>query len=92
MPGKRFDRDPAVWPTLLLVSHTGRPGEERVAAAISRRRPSQAGGRRAVASCSAPARLLELAEVSELEASADVHHRRAPRMDRADGLLDIDPL
>ena len=29
---------------------------------------------------------------SELEAGADVHHRRAPRVDRADDLLDIDPL
>jgi hypothetical protein len=29
---------------------------------------------------------------SELEASADVHHRRASCVDRADDLLDIDPL
>ena len=29
---------------------------------------------------------------SELEASADVHHRSAPRVERADDLLDIDPL
>ena len=35
---------------------------------------------------------VRLGQVSELEAGADVHHRRAPRMDRADDLLDIDPL
>ena len=35
---------------------------------------------------------LRLGQVSELEAGADVHHRRASRMDRADDLLDIDPL
>jgi hypothetical protein len=29
---------------------------------------------------------------SELEASADVHHRRTSCVDRADDLLDIDPL
>ena len=29
---------------------------------------------------------------SEFEAGADVHHRRAPAADRADDLLDIDPL
>jgi len=35
---------------------------------------------------------VRLGQVSELEPSAAVHHRRAPRMDRADDLLDIDPL
>jgi hypothetical protein len=29
---------------------------------------------------------------SELEAGADVHHRRAPRVDRVDDLPDINPL
>jgi hypothetical protein len=28
--------------------------------------------------------------VSEFEAGADVHHRRASRVDRADDLLDVD--
>jgi hypothetical protein len=31
-------------------------------------------------------------QVSEFEAGANVHHRRASRVDRADDLLDIDPL
>jgi hypothetical protein len=35
---------------------------------------------------------VRLGQVLELEAGADVHHRRAPRMDRVDDLLDIDPL
>jgi hypothetical protein len=35
---------------------------------------------------------VRLGLVSALEAGADVHHRRTPRMDRADDLLDIDPL
>jgi hypothetical protein len=29
---------------------------------------------------------------SEFESSADVHHRRAPGVDRADDLLGVDPL
>jgi hypothetical protein len=29
---------------------------------------------------------------SEFESSADAHHRRAPGVDRADGLLGVDPL
>ena len=39
-----------------------------------------------------PPMLLGRRLCSELEAGADVHHRRAPRVDRADDLLDINPL
>jgi hypothetical protein len=35
---------------------------------------------------------VRLGQLSELETGADVHHRCAPRMDRADDLLDVDPL
>jgi hypothetical protein len=35
---------------------------------------------------------VRLGQVSEFEARADVHHWRAPRVDRADDLLDVDPL
>jgi hypothetical protein len=44
------------------------------------------------APCVAPANAMWLGLGSELEASADVHHRCAPCVDRADDLLDIDPL
>ncbi len=73
------------------LSSTGHAGRKGLAAAISKAAQSgqgPAGGR--AAQRSRPS--IRLGQLSELETGADAHHWRAPRMDRPDDLLDIDPL
>jgi hypothetical protein len=86
----RFDRAPAVSTTLLHLSSTDHARRRGACCGNLEKRPSQGGGRRADVLCSASARLPGWARSQSSRPALTCII--GARVDRADDLLDVDPL